>query len=143
MYTLTYESVATNALEIAEMEELLEKARANNIKDSITGCLIYYQGKFVQLLEGERKEIDVLYDKIKQDPRHKNVTLFSDDQITKRTFPNWGMAYYPIDEDGTNKYEFEQYKRNLILLSDLVEPTNVTARHFWKKIKTMISQPPL
>ena len=47
MYTLTYESTATNTVKGAKMEELLEKARANNQRDSITGCLIYYKGGFV------------------------------------------------------------------------------------------------
>ncbi|SIQ90641.1 BLUF domain-containing protein [Maribacter ulvicola] len=143
MYTLTYESVATHKITGAEMEELLEKARANNQRDDITGCLIYYKGGFVQLLEGSKTKIEILYDKIKIDPRHKNVTLFSDDEISKRTFPNWGMAYYPIDENNTTKYEYEQFKRNLILMADLIEPTNVTSKQFWKKIKTMISEPPM
>ncbi|WP_396633327.1 BLUF domain-containing protein [Maribacter sp. R86514] len=143
MYTLTYESVATSRLTSAEMEELLEKARANNQRDDITGCLIYYKGGFVQLLEGSKEKIETLYDKIKKDPRHKNVTLFSDDEISKRTFPNWGMAYYPIDENNTNKYEYEQFKRNLILMADLIEPTNVTSKQFWIKIKTMIAEPPM
>jgi len=143
MYTLTYESVATSRLTSAEMEELLEKARANNQRDDITGCLIYYKGGFVQLLEGSKEKIETLYDKIKMDPRHKNVTLFSDDEISKRTFPNWGMAYYPIDENNTNKYEYEQFKRNLILMADLIEPTNVTSKQFWIKIKTMIAEPPM
>ncbi|WP_405412880.1 BLUF domain-containing protein [Maribacter sp. Asnod1-A12] len=143
MYTLTYESVATNKISGTEMEELLEKARANNLRDDITGCLIYYKGGFVQLLEGSKEKIETLYDKIKKDPRHKNVTLFSDDEISKRTFPNWGMAYYPIDENNTNKYEYEQFKRNLILMADLIEPTNVTSKQFWKKIKTMIAEPPM
>jgi len=143
MYTLTYESVATNKISGTEMEELLEKARANNQRDDITGCLIYYKGGFVQLLEGSKEKIETLYDKIKKDPRHKNVTLFSDDEISKRTFPNWGMAYYPIDENNTNKYEYEQFKRNLILMADLIEPTNVTSKQFWIKIKTMIAEPPM
>lgn len=143
MYTLTYESVATSRLTSAEMEELLEKARTNNQRDDITGCLIYYKGGFVQLLEGSKEKIETLYDKIKKDPRHKNVTLFSDDEISKRTFPNWGMAYYPIDENNTNKYEYEQFKRNLILMADLIEPTNVTSKQFWIKIKTMIAEPPM
>ena len=143
MYTLTYESVATNKISGTEMEELLEKARANNLRDDITGCLIYYKGGFVQLLEGSKEKIETLYDKIKKDPRHKNVTLFSDDEISKRTFPNWGMAYYPIDENNTNKYEYEQFKRNLILMADLIEPTNVTSKQFWIKIKTMIAEPPM
>jgi len=94
-------------------------------------------------LEGDREKIEILYEKIKKDTRHKNVTLFSDDEISKRTFPNWGMAYYPIDENNTTKHEFEQFRRNLILLADLVETTNVTAKQFWKKIRTMISEPPM
>jgi len=143
MYTLTYESVATEKLKGEEMEELLMKARANNQRDGITGCLIYYKGGFVQLLEGDREKIEILYEKIKKDPRHKNVTLFADDEISRRTFPNWGMAYYPIDENNATKYEFEQFRRNLILLSDLVESTNVTAKQFWKKIRTMIAEPPM
>ncbi|MDF4220796.1 MULTISPECIES: BLUF domain-containing protein [Maribacter] len=143
MYTLTYESVATKKLKTVEMEELLENARANNERDDITGCLIYYKGGFVQLLEGSKKNITELYDKIKKDPRHTNVTLFSDDEISKRTFPNWGMAYYPIDENNTSKYEYEQFKRNLTLLADLVTPTNVTSKQFWKKIKTMVAEPPM
>lgn len=143
MYTLTYESVATKKLKTVEMEELLENARANNERDDITGCLIYYKGGFVQLLEGRKKNITELYDKIKKDPRHTNVTLFSDDEISKRTFPNWGMAYYPIDENNTSKYEYEQFKRNLTLLADLVTPTNVTSKQFWKKIKTMVAEPPM
>tara|TARA_R110000744_G_scaffold113488_1_gene212558 strand:+ start:154 stop:585 length:432 start_codon:yes stop_codon:yes gene_type:complete len=143
MYTLTYESTATNTVQGIEMEELLEKARFNNQRDGITGCLIYYNGGFVQLLEGDKKKIEALYIKIKEDDRHKNVTLFSDDEISKRTFPNWGMAYYPINENHATKYEFEQFRRNLSMLSDLVEPTSSTAKQFWKKIKNLISDPPL
>ncbi len=143
MYTLTYESVATSSFKSSEMEELLEKARANNQSVNITGCLIYFKGGFVQLLEGDKLKIVDLFTKITKDPRHKNVTLFSEDEISKRTFPNWGMAYYPINENNTDKYEYEQFKRNLILLSDLVEPTSVTSKQFWKNIKNIIIDPPL
>ncbi len=142
MYTLTYESTAVKTLTSAEMESLLDKARTHNKSKNITGCLIYYKGKFVQLLEGDKKKVQELYDRIVEDPRHKKVTLFSEDEIANRTFPNWGMAYYPMDDEHPNKYELEQFKRNLILLSDLVEPTNLTAKHFWIKIKTMIAEPP-
>ncbi|MEH6514490.1 MAG: BLUF domain-containing protein, partial [Maribacter arcticus] len=88
MYTLTHESTATNTVKGAEMEELLEKARSNNQNDDITGYLIYYKGGFVQLFEGDKRKIEVLYVKIKKDELHKNVTLFSEDEISKRTFPN-------------------------------------------------------
>ena len=90
--------------------------------------------KKIAKLKEDKEKIEALYAKIEIDPRHKNVTIFSEDEISKRTFPNWGMAYYPINENNTNQYEYEQFKRNLILLSDLVEPTNITSKQFWKKI---------
>ena len=52
------------------------------------------------------------------------------------------MAYYPIDEDKMGLPEFEQFKRNLLLLADLSKPTNVTAILFWKKMKFLLSLPP-
>mgnify|MGYP003625984485 FL=1 len=88
MYTLTHESTATNTVKGAEMEELLEKARSNNQNDDITGYLIYYKDRFVQLLEGDKRKNEALYVKIKKDELHKNVTFFSEDEISKRTFPN-------------------------------------------------------
>ena len=143
MYTLTYESVAAKEFSNSEMDELLEKARSNNRKHEITGCLIYYMGGFIQVLEGEKDVIEKLYSKIKVDKRHRKVHMFSDDDIEIRTFPNWGMAYYPIDKDTLLKGEFEQFKRNLLLLANFTEPTNVTARLFWKRIKFIVANPPV
>ena len=82
------------------------------------------------------KEMDELLDTA-------NIYMFSTEKIEKRDFPNWGMAYYPIDENNTNVQEFEQFKRNLLLLGDLIEPSNVTARLFWTRIKLLISSPQL
>ena len=143
IYTLTYESVETSEMTHEDMTELLEKARLNNTRDNITGCLIYYMGGFVQVLEGEKQVVQKLYEKIKGDKRHQNVHMFSEDDEVKRTFPNWGMAYYPIDSKSTSKSEFEQFRRNLMLLADFTEPTNVTAKLFWDRTKFLLSNPPV
>ena len=142
MYTLAYESIATEQMKFRDMELLLAHARTKNNRSGITGCLVYYEGGFLQLLEGERAAVEKVYEKIKLDNRHKDLHLFSDDTITERTFPNWGMAYYPVSEDHSSQYEFEQFKRNLLLLTDLIEPTNVTAKLFWKRIKILLAHPP-
>lgn len=52
------------------------------------------------------------------------------------------MVYYPIDENTTTRSEFEQFKRNLLLLADLTEPTHVTAQLFWRRTKFLIANPP-
>lgn len=140
MYTLTYESVEAKRISSAEMEDLLEQARENNQKNKITGCLVYYNGRFIQILEGEREVVLNLYKKIQQDARHKEVHLFSDDDIEERTYPNWGMAYYPVDPNVFSKSELEQFRRNLLLLSDLSQSKSVTAHLFWKRIKMYLKK---
>jgi len=142
MYTLSYYSTAARPLTAQEMEALLIQASANNKRDNITGCLIAYMGRFIQVLEGDKKTILALYDKIKKDVRHTDVIIFSEDDIEKRTFPDWGMAYYPIEDNAYNRTEFKQFKRNLLLLAQLSPTTNATALTFWKRMKFLISSPP-
>lgn len=142
IYTLTYESEIVKPMSEHEMGNLLEQSRKNNKRDNITGCLIYYMGGFIQVLEGDREKVSALYKKIKMDGRHKNIHMFSEDANVERSFPNWGMAYYPIDANTTNKSEFEQFKRNLLLLADLTEPKHLTAKLFWDRIKFLITNPP-
>ncbi|HEA20824.1 hypothetical protein LCGC14_1173420 [marine sediment metagenome] len=142
MYTLAYESIADNNLNVGAMEALLKKARSNNALKGITGCLIYYDGSFVQLLEGEEQNVLELYGKIKLDGRHSDVHMFSEDDIRAGTFPDREMAYYPIDEIKASRYEFEQFKRNLLLLTDLMRPTNITVKLFWARINFLLGGPP-
>ena len=83
-YTLTYESEIVNPMDSHEMGLLLEQSRNNNKRDNITGCLIYYMGGFIQVLEGEKTKVLDLYEKIKLDERHKNVHMFSEDDDVER-----------------------------------------------------------
>ncbi|MCR9227545.1 MAG: BLUF domain-containing protein [Flavobacteriaceae bacterium] len=141
-YTLTYESEIVEPMDSHQMGLLLEQSGNNNKRDNITGCLIYYMGGFIQVLEGEKTKVLDLYEKIKLDKRHKNVHMFSEDDNVERSFPNWGMAYYPIDAYTTNKSEFEQFKRNLLLLADFTVPKHLTAKLFWERTKFLITNPP-
>ena len=87
------------------------------------------------ILEGEKEVILELYDRIKLDARHKEVKLFSDDPITERTFPDWGMAFYPVDKHVKSQNELVQFKRNLAMLSDLMDNKSLTAHLFWRRVK--------
>lgn len=142
MYTLTYESKAVSNLSDAHVEDILKTARSFNAQNGITGCLIFYLSGFIQILEGPKEEVTQLYRRIEKDKRHTKVKMFSEDEITERNFPDWGMAYYPISENSLGHAEFLQFKRNLLLLADLSKPTNVTTILFWKRMKFLISTPP-
>ncbi|MEQ8496099.1 MAG: BLUF domain-containing protein, partial [Gammaproteobacteria bacterium] len=84
-----YASAATAPLDAAQRRELLRVARANNRRLGVTGILLYVDGSFFQVLEGEADVVDELFLRIAGDPRHANVTEIIRERIAQRAFPDW------------------------------------------------------
>ena len=51
----------------------------------------------MQVLEGPDEAVNSLYEKIKSDPRHKDVSIISREQISARQFSAWEMAFQNLD----------------------------------------------
>jgi hypothetical protein len=92
-YQIVYYSEATKLFTEQEIIELLTKANQHNAPRGITGCLVYANNKFIQLLEGEHDSVVELYEKIKKDPRHKNILTVIEMSVSQKLFPNWGMGF--------------------------------------------------
>ena len=75
----------------ATLASILMAARRNNRHNDITGALICRQDMYLQLIEGPDDAIDRLYQKIREDDRHTEVTLEASGPITQRMFPEWDM----------------------------------------------------
>ena len=60
--------------------------------------LIYFEGTFIQVLEGEEEVVNAMLMKIASDKRHKNLTVVHDEPIQKREFGNWEMAFRALDD---------------------------------------------
>jgi hypothetical protein len=88
-----YTSAASRAFTTSDIASLLEKARENNLRSGLTGMLLYTEGSFFQVLEGEADVVDALYAKILVDARHVQVTKVVSEPITKRVFDSWSMGY--------------------------------------------------
>ena len=65
MKYLIYMSSATQLMSNEELLELLKTCRENNEKKNLTGMLLYGEGAFVQVLEGEEETVEATYDIIK------------------------------------------------------------------------------
>lgn len=96
---LVYISVRSAECTDKEIEKILESSIRNNGKIDISGVLLYSDQKFLQVLEGEFKQIIELYDTIKEDKRHKNVVMLSLGSIKERNFPSWQMGSKKISLD--------------------------------------------
>ncbi len=97
---LVYVSTETRKLSEADLRDILEISRRNNAQQNVTGMLLFRQGIFLQVLEGDANTVKALYEHIEQDDRHKNVTIISLEAIKVRTFSQWAMGFNLFD--GTN-----------------------------------------
>lgn len=97
---LLYMSQATRAMSPAEIDRLLQGARERNRLRGITGALLYYDGRFVQVLEGEAAAVEQCFALIQTDPRHEQVTALHRGPIEAAGFPEWSMRYVSLDGPG-------------------------------------------
>ena len=103
-----------------ELNNLLEASRIHNKAKGITGLLLYIEGDFLQIIEGEDWDINNLYGNIVLDKRHKNIICVNDEKIEKRQFPDWSMGFNTTNYSAINKNPAFQYlnKRELINFND-------------------------
>lgn len=98
MIRLVYISQSTKPVTSDELMTLLRQCRKNNSKNGLTGVLLYHNECFIQVLEGKEEIINKIYEKIKKDPRHKNVIELNREYITERQFDEWSMGFEEINE---------------------------------------------
>lgn len=85
-YAISYVSTAQKDLEPGEVVELLDQTEVRNNKLGIHGLLIYSEGNFFEVLEGQKEMILELYDSIRQDGRHKNIIPIFEKSINGKPF---------------------------------------------------------
>ena len=98
MNHLIYVSKEAYPLKQSDLDDILELSSKNNKEKEITGMLLYIEGRFFQVLEGEKETIEELYNYITIDPRHKDVTLIATGRHEKRIFNKWSMRFNRITE---------------------------------------------
>jgi Sensors of blue-light using FAD len=98
VWQLLYRSVETYEMEPADLLKLLFDARAFNREHAITGLLLHHGGRFMQLLEGDRDQVQALYRRISSDARHREVVMEHEGPSRQRLFPDWTMGYAEAPE---------------------------------------------
>jgi hypothetical protein len=93
---LLYASHSAKPVTAATIESILEQSRKHNPKLGITGILCQSGDTFMQVLEGGRTAVNLLYNDIVRDPRHKNVVVLHYEEVEQRQFSGWTMGQVNI-----------------------------------------------
>ncbi|MDE5416932.1 BLUF domain-containing protein [Labilibaculum sp. DW002] len=98
---IVYLSVSKQELSEKELADFLSVIRAKNKKLQVSGLLLYNEGMFIQVVEGEKKTVQNLFQNVKNDSRHSNIVKLLEEDIAKRSFPDWSMGFKIISNKET------------------------------------------
>jgi hypothetical protein len=102
-------STAAPSLNREGLSELYKEVIFKNAKLNITGILLYSDGNFMQIMEGEGEDITALYHNIENDSRHRDLIKLTERNIAQRIFENYSNGFTIVNN------EPEIFKLNLYL----------------------------
>ncbi len=100
MYFIVYVSSAAHEFRTPELLGLLDRARVNNARLGVTGMLVYKDGNFMQVLEGEEAVVRDLATRIGSDSRHRGLIRLIEGPQDQRQFPEWSMGFRDLRSPG-------------------------------------------
>jgi hypothetical protein len=80
-------------MSVSDLERILADARSGNEAREVTGVLVYVDGVFLQILEGNEDTVRELMRHIAADSRHAAVKVFHEAEVDEPMFGNWRMAF--------------------------------------------------
>ncbi len=97
-YTISYVSTSNPDLSDTDITHLMDYVRAHNCLLDITGILIYSDGNFLQVIEGNKETVKGIFEKIKKDLRHYNIIKILDKEIDGSSFSDYHSSFTVISD---------------------------------------------
>ena len=98
-YQIIYSSESAKPMLSDDLEDILQHARSSNASKNMTGALVYVDGLFLQIHEGDAAAVQSLMARIASDVRHEAVTALKAVEIPSRIFSDWNMAYVSATQE--------------------------------------------
>ena len=111
MHQVVYSSAAVEAFSEAQLTDLLSQARVNNERLGVTGMLLYHEGSFLQVVEGDDEVLETLIQTISKDKRHHRVVPLLRRSVAERQFDKWKMGFASAKNLPKNMPGYSDYLR--------------------------------
>jgi len=105
LYHIIYFSKSTKQMQEEDLLPLLKQSRDWNEQHNLSGMLVYMQGgllsknegRFMQVLEGPKNEVDYIFENIKKDSRHHQISVIHYQPVNQRDFTGWQMGFQSLN----------------------------------------------
>ncbi len=101
---LIYVSTARAGLGETDLADIVGASQRNNLRDGLTGLLVFNGLNFMQALEGPEDALTQTFQTICSDPRHEGVVTIATKPVDEREFPDWSMGYERLDPDAPERH---------------------------------------
>lgn len=106
LHEVLYVSTLAPGQPVGIVAAIAARARLSNVRDGITGLLVFDGQRFCQQLEGPREPLLSLVDRIQSDPRHTNMEILHQAALDRRRFQRFSLAFSTLeDEDALPRME--------------------------------------
>jgi hypothetical protein len=93
LYRVVYMSTAVGVLRAEELDRIYLRAKSGNAGAGITGLMLFYEGVFLQVLEGPAAGVMSLMEKIRRDRRHSGIAMLEAGPVDARAFEGSAMHF--------------------------------------------------
>ncbi len=126
MIQVLYSSKLIKSFTPEVIEDILKVSRKNNAANEVSGMLLFRDGDFLQLLEGDKMNVYYTLKKIRDDKRHSGFKILHEAEINTKIFDKWSMAFKnsseingEMNEKFSTLLKIDEIKSNLQLMDVL------------------------
>ena len=98
LYEVLYVSTLAPGQPLGVVAEIAAQARVANGQLDITGLLIFDGQRFCQQLEGPKKQVLKLIERIRNDPRHIHIEVLHHGPLAGRRFQHFSLAFSTVED---------------------------------------------
>jgi len=99
IYYTIYTSIPEGEVTEQVVNEITEESISWNNSHGITGMLLCLENRYFQFLEGDENDVTEVFDMIKSDPRHHDVTIRIKGFSNDRVFSDWSMGSWMLSNE--------------------------------------------
>ena len=90
---MAWSSVPSPSFSAARLGEMIAPARIDNHRNHVSGRLLFTGAHFLEIVEGEARDLDELWSRVNSDARHDGVIRLGNEPCDERWFPEWMVGY--------------------------------------------------
>ena len=125
---IVYVSTASEELDESDIKKILDYSKDWNNTHNVSGILLFSEGNFFQVIEGEGGTIESLFQNIKTDKRHKNLIKIFEKEINKEAYDGYESDF--ISEE--TRYASSKLDHYLDYIKVLDQPSQMVVKNMLK-----------